>query len=156
MIKIPSNDIVSRELVSKINAEYEKSDRLTVAKLNTVGKPYKQDYKSKLMMEKYSLLPINPQQLTPAQTALQRMSEKYLDFEIQAVNTIRPPDIEYTQKYQPLVPVNTPLSIITKHIPRQSNIDKIVKSIETHVIHGLELPIQAQDLIKAYQTLVHF
>ena len=24
------------------------------------------------------------------------------------------------------------------------------------MIHGLELPIQAQDLIKAYQTLVHF
>ena len=94
MIKIPSNDIASRELVSKINAEHKTSDRLTVAKLNTVSKPYKQDYKSKLMMEKYSLLPINPQ-LTPAQTALQRMSEKHLDFEIQAVNTIRPPDIEY-------------------------------------------------------------
>ena len=77
MIKIPSNDIVSKELVSKINAEREKSDRLTVAKLNTVSKPYKQDYKSKLMTEKYSLLPINPQQLTPAQTALQRMSEKH-------------------------------------------------------------------------------
>ena len=75
MIKIPRNDIVSRELVSKINAECKKSDRLTVAKLNTISKPYKQDYKSKLMMEKYSLLPINPQQLTPAQTALQRMSE---------------------------------------------------------------------------------
>ena len=64
MIKIPSNDIVSRELASKINAECKKSDRLTVAKLNTVSKPYKQDYKSKLMTEKYSLLPINPQQLT--------------------------------------------------------------------------------------------
>ena len=63
MIKIPSNDIVSRELVSKINMECETSDRSTVAKLNTVSKPYKQDYKSKLMMEKYSLLPINPQQL---------------------------------------------------------------------------------------------
>ena len=88
MIKIPSNDIASRELVSKINAEHEKSDRLTVAKLNTISKPYKQDYKSKLIMEKYSLLPINPQQLTPAQTALQRMSEKQPDFEIQAVNTI--------------------------------------------------------------------
>ena len=112
MIKIPSNDIVSRELVSKINMEREKSDRVTVAKLNTVNKPYKQDYKSKLMTEKYSLLPINPQQLTPAQTALQRMSEKHLDFEIQAVHTIQPPDIEYTQKSQPLVPVNTPLSII--------------------------------------------
>ena len=46
--------------------------------------------------------------------------------------------------------------VIRKHIPRQSDIDKIVKSIETHVIHGLELPIQAQDLIKAYQTLAHF
>ena len=60
------------------------------------------------------------------------------------------------QKFQPLAPVDTPLSIIRKHIPRQSDIDKIVKSIETHMIHGLELPIQAQDLIKAYQTLVHF
>ena len=45
MIKIPSNDIASRELVSKINVECEKSDRLTVAKLNTISKPYKQDYK---------------------------------------------------------------------------------------------------------------
>ena len=156
MIKIPSNDIVSRELASKINTKCKKSDRLTVAKLNTVSKPYKQDYKSKLMTEKYSLLPINPQQLIPAQTALQRMSEKHPDFEIQAVNTIRSPDIEYTQKSQPLAPVDTLLLIIRKHIPRQSDIDKIVKSIETHVIHGLELPIQAQDLVKAYQTLVHF
>ena len=39
-------------------------------------------------MEKYSLLPINPQQLTPAQTALQRMSEKHPNFEIQAVNQL--------------------------------------------------------------------
>ena len=96
-IKIPSNDIASRELVSKINVESEKSDKLTVAKLHTISKPHKQDYKSKLMTEKYLLLPINPQKLTPAQTALQRMSEKHLDFEIQAVNTIRPPDIEYTR-----------------------------------------------------------
>ena len=125
--------------------EHEKSDRLTVAKLNTISKPYKQDYKSRLMMEKYLLLPINPQQLTPAQTAVQRMSEKHLDFEIQAVNTIRTPDIEYTKKSQPLVPVDTPLLVIRKHIPRQSDIDKIVKTIETHMIHGLKLPIQAQD-----------
>ena len=104
------------------------------------------------MMEKYLLLPINPQQLTPAQTALQRMSEKHPDFEIQAVNIIRPPDIEYTKTSQPLVPVDTPLSVIRKHIPRQSDIDKIVKCIETCMIHGLELPIQAQDLVKAYHT----
>ena len=114
-----------------MNAECEKSDRLTVAKLNTSSKPHKQDYKSKLMTEKYSLLPINPQQLTLAQTTFQRLSEKHPDFEIQAVNTIRPPEIEYTRASQPLVAVDTPLSVIQKHIPRQSDIDKIVKSIET-------------------------
>ena len=70
MIKIPSNDIASRELASKINMKHEKSERLTVAKLNTASKLHKQDYKSKLMTEKDLLLPINPQQLTPAQTAL--------------------------------------------------------------------------------------
>ena len=83
------------------------------------------------MTEKYSLLPINPQQLIPAQTALQRLSEKHSDFEIQPVNTIKPPDIEHTKTSQPLVPVDTPLSVIRKHIPRQSDIDRIVKSIET-------------------------
>ena len=52
---------------------------------------------------------------------------------------------------QALVPIDTPLSIIHKHIPRQSDIDKIVKNIKTCVIHSLELPIQAQDFIKVYQ-----
>ena len=108
------------------------------------------------MTEKYLSLPLNPQQLTPVQTAIQRMSEKHLDFEIEPVNTIRPPEIEYTQTPQVLVPIDTPLSIIRKHIPRQSDIDKIVKNIETHVIHSLELPIQAQDLVKAYQHSTRF
>ena len=54
------------------------------------------------------------------------------------------------------VPIDTPLSIIRKHIPRQSDIDKIVRNIETHVIHSLELPIQAQDLVKAYQHSTRF
>ena len=84
------------------------------------------------------------------------MSEKHPDFEIEPVNTIQPPEIKYTQMPQALVPIDTPLSIICKHIPRQSDIDKIVKNIETRVIHSLELPIQAQDLIKAYQHSTHF
>ena len=110
--------------------EHERSDRLAVAKLNNVGKFNKQDYKSKLMIEKYSLIPINPHQLTPTQTALQRLSEKHPDFKIQPVNTIRPPDIKYKRGPQPLVPIDTLLSVIRKHIPRRSDIDKIVKSIE--------------------------
>ena len=143
-----NNEIVSRQM---INAEWEKSDRLTVAKLNTVKQFNKQDHNSKLMTEKYSLLPLNPQQLTPVQTTIQRMSEKHPDFEIEPVNTIRPLEIKYTQMPQALVPIDTPLSIIRKHIPRQSDIGKIVKNIETRIIHSLELPIQAQDLVKVYQ-----
>ena len=108
------------------------------------------------MTKKYSLLPLNPQQLTPVQTAIQRMSEKHLDFEIEPVSTIRPPEIEFTQTPQALVPIDTPLSIICKHIPRQSDIVTIVGNIETRVIHSLELPIQAQDLVKAYQHSTHF
>ena len=46
------NDTASRELVKKIN---------------NASKLHKQDYKSKLITEKYSLLPINPQQLTSVQ-----------------------------------------------------------------------------------------
>ena len=40
------------------------------------------------MTEKYLLLPLNLQQLTPVQTAIQRMSEKLSDFKIEPVNTI--------------------------------------------------------------------
>ena len=83
-----NNEIVSRQMIGEINTEWEKSDRLTVAKLNAVKQFNKQDHKSKLMTEQYSLLPQNPQQLTAAQTAIQRMSEKHLDFEIEPVNTI--------------------------------------------------------------------
>ena len=131
-----NNEIASRQMITEINAEQEKSDRLTVAKLNAVKQFNKQDHKSKLMTEKYSLLPLNPQQLTPVQTAIQRMSEKHPDFKIKPVNTIRPPEIEFAQTPQVLLPIDTPLSIIHKHIPRQSDIDKIVKNIETCVIHS--------------------
>ena len=65
------------------------------------------------------------------QTALQRLSEKHPNFERQPVNTIRPPEIEYTRIPQPPVQIDIPLSVIRKHIPWQSDIDKIVKSIET-------------------------
>ena len=87
-------------MIDEINTEREKSDMLTVTKLNVVKQFNKQDHKSQLMTEKYSLLPLNPKQLTPVQTAIQRMSEKHPDFEIEPVNTIQPPEIEYTQTPQ--------------------------------------------------------
>ena len=51
-----NNKIAPRQMINEINAEREKSDRLTVAKLNAVKQFNKQEYKSKLMTEKYSLL----------------------------------------------------------------------------------------------------
>ena len=69
------------------------------------------------MTEKCSLLPAQSQPLTPAQTALQQLSEKHPYFEIQPVNTIRTPEIEYTQRPQACAPTDTPLSIIRKHTP---------------------------------------
>ena len=62
----------------------------------------------------------------------------------------------YTQTPQVLVSIDKPLSIIPKRIPRQLDIDKIVRNIETHVIHSLELPIKARDLIKVYQHSICF
>ena len=77
-------------MITEINVECKKSDRLTVAKLNAVKQYNKQDHKSKLTTEKYLLLPLNSQQLTPVQTVIQRMSEKHPEFGIEPVNTIRP------------------------------------------------------------------
>ena len=76
-------------MITEINVECKKSHRLTVAKLNTVKQYNKQDHKSRLMTEKYLLLPLNPQQLTPVQTAIQRMSEKHPDFEIEPDDTAK-------------------------------------------------------------------
>ena len=68
-------------MIDEINAEWEKSDRLTVAKLNALKQFNKQDHKSKLMTEKYLLLPLNPQQLTPVQTAIQKNVRKTPGFQ---------------------------------------------------------------------------
>ena len=42
-----NNKIVSRQMIDEINTEWEKPDRLTVAKLNAVNQFNKQDHKSK-------------------------------------------------------------------------------------------------------------
>ena len=88
MHKNSKSDIISRNLIEHLNKEQEKSDRSTVARLDSIVKGNKQNYKSNLMTEKYSLLPSQSTPLTSAQTALQQLSEKHPDFEIQPVNTI--------------------------------------------------------------------
>ena len=105
-------------MINEINAEWEKSDRLTVAKLNTAKQLNKQDHKSKLMTEKYSLLPLNPKQLTPVQTAIQRMSEKHPYFEIEPFDPWRSNIHKCPRHWYQLIPhcqlfVNTFLDNLT-------------------------------------------
>ena len=69
--KNSKSKILSRDVIEYINKEWEKSDRSTVARLDSIVKANKQNYKSNLMTEKYSLLPSQSYPLMPAQTALQ-------------------------------------------------------------------------------------
>ena len=62
---------ISRDLIEHINKEQEKSDRSTRARYDSIVKANKENYKSNLMTEKYSLLPSQSYPFTPAQTALQ-------------------------------------------------------------------------------------
>ena len=66
--KSSNTQIISRDLIQHINKEQEKS---TIARLDSIVKANKHNYKSNLVTEKYSLLPSQSYQLTPAQTALQ-------------------------------------------------------------------------------------
>ena len=86
--KNSKSKIIFRDLIEHINKEWEKSDRSTVARLDSIVKTNKQNYKSNLMTEKYSLLPSQSYPLTPAQTASQQLSQNHPDFEMQPVNTI--------------------------------------------------------------------
>ena len=66
-----NTQIISRNLFQHIDKEQETSDRSTIARLDCIFKANKQNYKSDLLTEKYSLLPSQSYQVTPVQTALQ-------------------------------------------------------------------------------------
>ena len=51
--KNSNTQIISRDLIQHINKEQEKSDRSTIARLDSIVKANKQNYKSNLLIEKY-------------------------------------------------------------------------------------------------------
>ena len=90
MHKNSKTEIISRDLIEHINKEREKSDRSTIARLDSIVKANKQNYKSNLMIEKYSLLSSQSYPFIPVQTALKQLSEKHPDFEIQLLTPFNP------------------------------------------------------------------
>ena len=72
------------------------------------------------------------------------------------VNTIRAPDKEYYQVAKPILPENTSLSILRRHIPRQSEIDSVINTLKTKVLHTINLPIDTKDMAIEYKKSIRF
>ena len=72
------------------------------------------------------------------------------------VNTIRQPDKEFFQISKPILPENTSLSVLRRHIPKQIEIDKMLANIRSKVLRNLNVPIQLKDLAQAYKKSSRF
>ncbi len=88
------------------------------------------------------------------QLALNSSGNKALNDSV--VNTIRPVDRELLQTSQQLLPVESSMSVLRRHIPKQEEIDKVVKILQSKVLHQLQLPLNAQDLVQEYKHSLRF
>ena len=69
---------------------------------------------------------------------------------IQVINTIRevPPEM-YTPAHL-LIPPQDKLSLFRKHIPKQQEIDALLKNLRKCVLHNLMVNLDTKDLIESY------
>ena len=72
------------------------------------------------------------------------------------VNTIRevPPEM-YTPTHL-LIPLQDKLSLFRKHIPKQEEIDTLLKNLPKHVLHNLMVNLDTKDLIENYTTSLRY
>ena len=70
--------------------------------------------------------------------------------EKQVINTIRevPPEM-YTPAHL-LIPPQDKLSLFRKHIPKQQEIDALLKNLRKCVLHNLMVNLDTKDLIESY------
>ena len=68
----------------------------------------------------------------------------------QVVNTIRntPPEM-YTPTHM-LIPPQDKLSLFRKHIPKQQEIDALLKDLRKRVLHNLMVNLDTKDLVENY------
>ncbi len=64
----------------------------------------------------------------------------------------RPPDKELLQTPHPLLSPNEQKSIMAKHIPKQKEIDAILKVFRRKVVQTWQVPFHIQDLVQGYLT----
>ena len=76
--------------------------------------------------------------------------------EKQVINTIRevPPEM-YTPAHL-LIPPQDKLSLFRKHIPKQQEIDALLKNLRTRVLHDLMVNLDTKDLIESYTKSLRY
>ena len=76
--------------------------------------------------------------------------------EKQVINTIRevPPEM-YTPAHL-LIPPQDKLSLFRKHIPKQQEIDALLKNLRKRVLHNLMVNLDTKDLIESYTKLLRY
>ena len=76
--------------------------------------------------------------------------------EKQVINTIRevPPEM-YTPAHL-LIPPQDKLSLFRKHIPKQQEIDALLKNLRTCVLHNLMVNLDTKDLIESYTKSLRY
>ena len=76
--------------------------------------------------------------------------------EKQRINTIRevPPEM-YTPAHL-LIPPQDKLSLFRKHIPKQQEIDALLKNLRKRVLHNLMVNLDSKDLIESYTKSLRY
>ena len=76
--------------------------------------------------------------------------------EKQVINTVRevPPDM-YTPTHL-LIPPQDKLSLFRKHIPKQQEIDALLKNLRKCVLHNLMVNLDTKDLIESYPNSLRY
>ena len=76
--------------------------------------------------------------------------------EKQVINTIRevPPEM-YTPAHL-LIPPQDKLSLFRKHIPKQQEIDTLLKNLCKCVLHNLMVNLDTKDLIESYPNSLRY
>ena len=68
------------------------------------------------------------------------------------METFRPPDPSLYQKSLPILKEAKELDVFTRHIPKQEDIDRFLQVLKAKVTKTYDLPLNAQELLKAYPT----
>ena len=139
---------VDRYEPSKIKKKTNKTT--AVARIN------ERQYVNALQQIPIKLLTRNENPLKKLERIDKPLTIKQDQAEKQVVNTIRevPPEM-YTPAHL-LIPPQDKLSLFRKHIPKQKEIDALLKNLRKWVLHNLMVNLDTKDLIESYTKSLRY